>query len=465
MKLLTSDETSAYGKLGLILTFIGFQFFITGCGQQSLFGGQKNSGQKTSSSSNSSTNDNASGSEQDESSVRVIEYPRDHVGGEDNRIVFEIIKGEDNIAKVECFIDGIQVPCYSGKNTIDLGNLNQGQHHIQIFVIYENGKSDQLREDWFVYDQLGERRHGLHVTREKNKIDILFVIDNSGSMAVEQREIGQRFANFIDRIRGLDWQIGMITTDFRLDVSSSDDRGNRRPSLAYQWGDGRLIPMKRQPRGSEVYYYLTPDIDGVQEIFSENVHRKEVGSGTEQGIRATYRAIQRAVANNSDENRMLNKFFRHKSSLAVVVVSDENESGGGIKNTPIELINLVKKSFGQDKVFQFHSIIAHTQKCIDGQGKSYGYRYEEMSKKTGGIIGDICSDNYSDILSDIGHGVSNLKKIYEMRCTSQGHITNFRIIAKDPSLAIPGYTINGYHVQFDNPLEPGDYELIYHCSQ
>ena len=47
--------------------------------------------------------------------------------------------------------------------------------------------------------------------------DILFVVDNSGSMADEQENLAQNFDQFIQQIAGAgDYRIAVVTTDLRL---------------------------------------------------------------------------------------------------------------------------------------------------------------------------------------------------------------------------------------------------------
>ena len=49
------------------------------------------------------------------------------------------------------------------------------------------------------------------------KADILFVVDNSGSMYEDQVELATRFPKFLEAINNLDYNIAITTTD----VSSS----------------------------------------------------------------------------------------------------------------------------------------------------------------------------------------------------------------------------------------------------
>src|SRR5690606_34653408 len=98
---------------------------------------------------------------------------------------------------------------------------------------------------------------------EYRKVDVLIVIDNSGSMEYEQRNMAQRVRNFISILRGLDWQIGVTTTD------------PRNVTL----GDGRLVPI----HGTKNQYIFDSamDEDQAQNLLGLTLQRPETGSGTE----------------------------------------------------------------------------------------------------------------------------------------------------------------------------------------
>ena len=307
-----------------------------------------------------------------------------------------------------------------------------------------------------MHSNIRRQTTNLRVIHPKNKVDILFVIDNSGSMALEQTKISRRFNNFINQIRGLDWHIAITTTDPGI----YEQGAGRSP-----WGDGQLIPF------SNGHYYLSSSMNlgEVQRLFSENIKRNEEGSSEEKGIYATYRTLERAVTGKTGMDIQIARFLRHDSAFAVVVVSDEDESPDfySAKSDPDNLIDYVERVFGSGKVFQFHSIIAYTRACLDGEGDSYGYKYRELSIKTGGIVGSICFNDYSAILSRIGREVFNLNKIYKLDCRPQdannNGVIDMKIIAKNPSSTIPPYTIEEESITFDRGLSQGEYELTYHC--
>ncbi len=392
--------------------------------------------------------------------VRIIQAPRNQHFGDDNPVSYEIIRGNNDIDQVRCFINKEESSlCTQHHGTFNVGNLPLGSHELEIVATDVEGLVDQADENWSVYNSIQTQRERVQMASNKSQLDILFVIDNSLSMVPEQRKISQRFSGFIDKIKDLDWRVGITTTDL---------------NLFKQWSDGRLIAMGQgypDHNSGQGYYYLTPAIDlkEAQKFFSEGIHRQEEGSPKEQGIHVTYRAIARAVAGGSEENLRLTRFFRNNADLAVVVVSDEDESRNGIKNDPDNLISYVKESFGQSKIFQFHSIIAHTWICVNArrEGHIYGQKYESLSKKTGGIVGDVCSDDYTGVLSEIGQRMHETHKIHNLKCKPQDidndNVIDIEVIAKTPGIEVPGYIINGHRVEFDTDLLNGEYEFIYHC--
>ncbi len=73
------------------------------------------------------------------------------------------------------------------------------------------------------------------------KVDILFVVDNSGSMYEEQGRLSTALASFITSIGAIDWQIGITTTDV------SDGTYGLKGSLLPFAGLGSKVLTKRSP--------------------------------------------------------------------------------------------------------------------------------------------------------------------------------------------------------------------------
>src|SRR6185436_7099311 len=58
------------------------------------------------------------------------------------------------------------------------------------------------------------------VSIPERQVDILFVDDNSASMAVEQQKMGTRFPTFLQSLAGLKYRIAITTTDISAPYSN-----------------------------------------------------------------------------------------------------------------------------------------------------------------------------------------------------------------------------------------------------
>ncbi len=381
--------------------------------------------------------------------VNFLKRPDDHKLGKSTMALFKVIKGDFEIRDVKCAIDNVLISCDWLKGIVPLIKFSLGNHKIEVIAFDEAGQKGSESAQWTVFQGFEKVEEDFEVNEQNSKTDILFVIDNSSSMYAEQKEISKRFDKFVHQIKDLDWQIGITTTD---------------PRTNQVWSDGRLDPFQRG------LYYLTPSlgVENAQALFADKVRRRESGWDTEEGIKATYRAIERSMNPRNEVDRALASFMREKSALAIVLVSDEDESNNNIKNRGSELIKLVQQKWGTNKVFQFNSIITHTQECLRGDGLSMGYAYEQLSMDTNGIVGDICAKNYSKILKDIGEGVANLVKVYKLSCVPQDINSDGKIDLKielKTAGKVPGYALDKNEILFDEALAPGSYMLDYYCLE
>src|SRR5690606_4781259 len=116
--------------------------------------------------------------------------------------------------------------------------------------------------------------------------DILIVIDNSGSMEYEQRNMAQRVSNFLSILQGLDWRIAVTTTDPTSTSKTNSDK--TQPSKV---SDGLFLPIA----GLNNQFYIDSTMNPVeaQTRLGNTLQRPETGSGSEQAINATYRVIER----------------------------------------------------------------------------------------------------------------------------------------------------------------------------
>jgi hypothetical protein len=173
------------------------------------------------------------------------------------------------------------------------------------------------------------------------KTDILFVIDDSGSMQSEQQKLGTSFNAFITRLAASparsDFQIGVTTTSVDwpiFDAGSAGpltvfDRDPNDPS-ATPYPAGALVAVDPATPGKVLYDAAAKRFTGTRILdatsttlvadFNANAKVGTGGAGKEQGFRAARLALTDRVADGTNAG-----FLRPGARLALVIVSDEDD--------------------------------------------------------------------------------------------------------------------------------------------
>jgi hypothetical protein len=214
-----------------------------------------------------------------------------------------------------------------------------------------------------------------------NKVDILWIIDNSLSMQPIQATVIQNVNSFMQEFtkKNLDWKMGLISTD------RSD-----RPYLGFD----------------TPFTYQTPN---PVQVFTTAANRLGThGSGTEQEYDPAYNNLT-AYPN----------FTRPKTHLIMIVVSDETEQSN---MTTDQFLDFVWKLKGNKQLFKTYGAL----NAVDFGCKPYdsnsaltyaGSPFEDIIKKTNGKVYSTCSANFGlklaslskDIISTVTSPVILLK--------------------------------------------------------
>ncbi len=313
----------------------------------------------------------------------------------------------------------------------------------------------------------------LSYTVKACKADILFVVDNSGSMYSEQVELAGRFPNFLNALADLDYHIAVTTTDVSASPNNPSDKLNGYGAF---W-DGKLIKF---PNGK---YFIQNSDSSKQSEFEHTVEREETRgcdnggpcpSGDERGVYAATLAVSNAASRG---NLGSTKFFRTDSHLAVVVLSDENErsNGGSIadgydleaKDKPEALVNAVRGVFGASKLFSVHPIVVQSKlttynhqndtscNAIQNNQQSgidfdrYGTIYEQLAvagtalSSMGNIVqgfsGSICQGNFTSILQDIGEVINRNVGTIQLACKKASSV---KVLINNVALSSSEYSID-----------------------
>jgi len=86
-----------------------------------------------------------------------------------------------------------------------------------------------------LYDKTSEGTKNVAIAINKD-VDILFIIDNSGSMAEEQELLSKNFKAFIDVLEAED-----VNANYRIGVTTTDNGNKRCPTAMYNPEGGKLV--------------------------------------------------------------------------------------------------------------------------------------------------------------------------------------------------------------------------------
>lgn len=384
--------------------------------------------------------------------------------GEQVEIVFSVTDPGANasgVASVMCGLAGSLAPC-TAETMRQYSTTTPGSYRFQVVATDNAGNSANGEVTWQVSNRTTEVIQTVDV-RRMTKIDVLVVIDNSGSMATEHQNMAARFGTFLDQLDGQDWQVGIVTTDAR--TSNNNTRINDRL-------DGKLLEYKRPDGAYSGQYMITSamDLATAKSWFASTIQMETDGSGSEQGVAMTHRAIERALNGSGTINARNKALIRTDAALAVLVVTDSDETASQTadRNRPEFVYNYIRTSY-PDKPFSYNSIIvplADTAcKGINGN-EQFGYAYDAFSRLTGGIVGTVCAADYGSQLMDIGKATQDLVRSVTLNCAPVDTNMDGRPdidITTANGTAAPPYTVTGMRVNFESPLPVGRTTLRYRC--
>jgi hypothetical protein len=218
-----------------------------------------------------------------------------------------------------------------------------------------------------VYESVEEIFH--QTARETKKLDILWVVDDSGSMSDEQTALGTNFSAFIDAFI-------MKDVDFKMAITTTDTSSiNKKGKMVYG-SDTKLTSAK-----------AAENVTQFKADFKSLVKVGISGDGYEKGLEAAEGFLPRYPG-----------FLRSDAYLAVVVISDEPDQSSKTVEAYTDYYKSFKSEGGLVKVYSI----------VDTTGTStLEKRYALASANTAGTVADIHNSFYNS-LSDMGDTIINL---------------------------------------------------------
>jgi hypothetical protein len=245
------------------------------------------------------------------------------------------------------------------------------------------------------------------------KVDLLFIIDNSGSMADEQDNLSTSFAGFINGIQTQlvdadDYHVGVITTDAYT--------GNAAGCTAM----GNLVTKTAGVDSSNAT--CTPFVDGMRFMtqnddlitkFSCAAKPGTEGNGDEKPMDAVRAALSPAQNGVGACNE---GFLRSDALLVLVFITDEEDDHeniifvtGGSQGEPIDWFNdIVAVKSGIEQNVVVLSLVGHPKPNFCPADQWDGFDGAEIATRiiqftnmfTNGFVGDACAPDYGPIFTD-----------------------------------------------------------------
>jgi hypothetical protein len=254
---------------------------------------------------------------------------------------------------------------------------------------------------------------------QSDKLDIVFVVDSSGSMMDEKKLIASQIKEFVRELPGkLDINVGVIPAHGSKSASSGlVYRYNNEPTVL------KLLKMSENDVSNALYNKLT------------HLPSDLYADGGEEGLYSLTRAISANLSSNRSQG-----IFRADAALAVVFVSDENDicarypTGVQRVNDPEnrelpaltrdcssitpESVVAALRSIQDDRPLTVAGIVYTGESRVPPGGENeIGYGYVETIRLANGLAADLASKRIADALADIGKLVNsrlNLLKDFKL---------------------------------------------------
>ncbi|QSQ15802.1 VWA domain-containing protein [Myxococcus landrumensis] len=229
------------------------------------------------------------------------------------------------------------------------------------------------------------------------KTDILFVIDNSGSMAEEQAGIATELPGFIKTLR----EGGGVTQDFRVGVITTSVYQRiifqgRDVVRDYPGEAGHLQPVPDADGKPTVDRYLESSDEGLLERFQRLVKQGTSGSGQEAPFEAVRLALSEPLTGTPILDGGNGGFLRDDARLLVVVVTDEEDCSSDVRPPPV----ILSQDTSVDKCSEGAALLKSVDSYFEffrGLRDSKGARREVLWATVGPVA---LSDKRAELIQD-----------------------------------------------------------------
>ena len=230
------------------------------------------------------------------------------------------------------------------------------------------------------------------------EVDILLIVDDSCSMSAHQNTLASSFPTLLDELQilGVDFHIGATTTDTS---STNPNAGLLREVNGVRW--------------------VTNDMASIGATLRDMVLVGTNGSANERGLDAMEEALEPGGL-----GEIVNAGFeRPEAQLAVIVVTDENDSSNRGNRYYTGLLTDRKEWHDTARM---HTLVGFGA-CAFPAG---GNEYQEIAMQTGGAYADICDPDFTGFLQDVADTLYTSEPMFLTVVPAAGATS---VVAEEPS--------------------------------
>lgn len=252
-----------------------------------------------------------------------------------------------------------------------------------------------------------EIKNEIEVLKNSNAVDILFVVDNSETMAVHQANLSANIDHFVKSFesnKNIDYHIGIVPIFDSVRYGSIIKTFNP---------NGYLLPLKGETGNKPKFYYTREhnNLKLLADSIRIGVLPLKDKTGNYQGpefeeilspIYATFTEPALSSVNNKG-------FYRPEARLAVIMITDADDASPGISGSDLDyfLKNLKQDPRGE-KISTF-GVLANREECdkVDFGMVDNAQKVIDFIDASRGQVLSLCKENFASMLTSIGQQIQS----------------------------------------------------------
>lgn len=252
-----------------------------------------------------------------------------------------------------------------------------------------------------------------------NKVDILWIVDNSSSMLKHQQSLSAQVPDLVSKLNSLkmDYHMAVITTSM----------GGTNPD------GGRFIGTPK---------YVTASTPDLVNNLTNRMIAGEGGSNNERGLESMTTVLSNSYLANEGRG-----FFREDALLVVIALSDEDDKSSGASEpvTPyVNFLDNLKRPWidgTRSWVFNFIGVLSLNANCKTfNDYAEAGLKFMDLANISNGNQESICNSNLSSAVSNIRSRI--LQILTDFKLSKIPVIES--ITVKVNGVSVPRSNVNGW---------------------